>query len=837
MKKQSASNLFTLPVFVYLLLCFFIPSRGFAQDKSIKDLYALRTPNYCLRPTGQVLGKVPDNMRDPNKNDGTWVVYADRDEDSVYLDKNLTKFKTTVDFLSAFYVLEETENAVRIISFQQKDIRIKVKDKVKFNPEEATEVGWMPKSKLLLWQTSLIDAQTGFLRKAVPVQKLSVGQTDSKVAAEKLRVGKGVCDFYKSPYIPKYDPTSDVNFFKYLFIFKEENNRLLLGKINEVTVGSIQTYIYGWVPKGQVHQWNNAVCLRVNYDEKAVKERVSKGIDVSFFRTPEEAERFGKGDFTTKGASIEFAKDGQGQYESSYILGFPIISEEYFESKGVLKTGYITNLKGPDGKNIFTVQDKAKIDSVVAQVKSNMDNVNVLFVLDGALRQSYFDDIASAVENLVQIGSRDFSSTRYSWGAVIYNDANCPDQMIQKINWEDKKANFVSSLRRQVGSTPPACRNDRKSGAPVISALKEAARMFPSSRTNNIVILVGTSGEANQETSVSSLVKTFVSKNISLRAFQVNNMGGAIYDDFFDQSRELMVKSAQESDQNLSKLSNSYATIQKVDVKPRDNSFVLVNTSNPGEITYCADGQKISEGKMRELLVNFLVRGQKRLEQIKSIFDDGKFKDTDYTVDQRKSVLSALLGVQALSEDVISVLSGLDNIQLFIESYTVLRTDPSKLSNPLLVRALFMSSEEFNRLKDIVERMDNASGEGSRENLRNAIIQLQLMYIGGNLKPNQFSIGEIMKMATGVPSNNKALKYTPDDILDAKKVPESCINLLREGFRKMSANLDLVERDLKQIYKNDKYYEDEVFYWIPESFIKLNEDCGVQKETSKGKKK
>lgn len=831
--KPEISMKQLLRITVMLLFC---ATHSIAQDKAIKDLYAVRTPKYCLRPDGNVLGKVADNMRDPDKNSGTWIVYADRDEDTVYTDKNLTNFKSTVDFLTAFYVIEETENAVRLISFQNKDIRIKVKDKVKFDPQEATEVGWMPKKKLLLWQTSLLDNTTGFLRKAVPVQKLTSGQTDSKVAAERLRVGKGVCDFFKSPYHANYDPTSDVNFFKYLFIFKEEGNRLLLGKINEVSVGNIQTYIYGWVPKSQIHQWNNAVCLRVNYDDKAVKEREAKGVDVKFFQTKEDAEKYGDGDLTVKGASIEFAKQGQKQYESSYILGFPVISEVDFATKGVLKTGYITNLKGPDGKNIFTVQDKAKIDSVIAQIKSNMDNVNVLFVLDGSLRASYFDDVATAVNNLVTVDNDDFSSTKYNWGAVVYNDLSCPEQTIQKINWEDKKANFVNSLRRFVGNTPPDCRFNRAGGAPVNGALKEAAKMFRDNKSSNIIILMGTSGDPDQSVSMSALAKSFVAKNISLRVFQVNNQGGAVYDDFFDSSRELMVASANEADQNLSKLSNTYASLQKVDVKPRDNSFVLIHTSNPGEITYCADGQKISESKLREYISNYFVRSQKRLETIKSIFDDGRFKDTDYTVDQRKTVLAALLGVNALSEDMIKVLSGLDNIQLFIEAYTVLRMD-SKLSNPLLTRALFMSSEEFNRLKDIVDRINDAGEGNQREVLRSAIMQLYLMYIGGNLKPNQYSMAEIMKMATGVPSNNKALKYTPDDLLDVKKVPDACIQALREGFGKMQANLDKVEKDPSQVYKNDKYYEDEVFYWVPESFIKLEEDCGVQKDVGKGKKK
>ncbi len=829
--KVMSKCLYWIPILV--VVCSTI---GNSQDKALKDLYAVRTPTYCLKPNGDVMGKVADNLRDPDKNFGTWVVFADRDEDSVYTDKNLTMFKSTVDFLAAFYVIEETENAVRLISYQNKDIRIKVKDKVKFDPQEATEVGWMPKRKLLLWQTSLLDNTTGFLRKAVPVQKLKAGQTDSKVAADRLRVGKGVCDFYKSPYISNYDPTSDVNFFKYLFIFKEEGNRLLLGKINEVSVGNIQTYIYGWVPKSQVHQWNNAVCLRVNYEDRAVKERIAKGVDVKFFQSKEEAEKFGDGDLTVKGASIEFAKQGQTQYESSYILGFPVISEEDFATRGILKTGYITNLKGPDGKNIFTVQDKAKIDSVIAQVKSNMDNVNVLFVLDGSLRTTYFDDIATAVNNLVAVDNDDFSSTKYNWGAVIYNDESCPDQKIQRINWEDKKANFVNTLRRFVGNTPPDCRFNRAAGAPVISALKEASKMFRDNKSSNIIILMGTSGDPDQSVSMSALAKSFVAKNISLRVFQVNNLGGAIYEDFFDQSRELMKTAAEESDKNLSKLSNTYSSLQTVELRIRNNSFSLTNTSNPGEITFSSEGQKINESDLRQYISNYFVRSQLRLETIKSIFDDGRFKDTDYTVDQRKTILAALLGVNALSEDMIKVLSGLDNIQLFIEAYTVLRMD-SKLSNPLLVRALFMSSEEFNRLKDIVVRINDASEGNQREVLRSAIINIYLLYIGGNLKPSQYSMAEIMKMATGVPSNNKALKYTPDDILDVKKVPDACIRALREGFSKMQANLDKVEKDPSQVYKNDKYYEDEVFYWVPESFIKLEEDCGVQKDTGKGKKK
>lgn len=805
---------------------------GFTQTKIYN---AVRIPKkYLSGNTGEILGKVGSNERDPYANEGAWIVYADRDNDTVYQDKNLSVYKTELNFLDRLFVVEETDIAVRVVRYQPKDMLKKEKGGAKLYVDEYDDLGWMYKRKLLLWQSAIIDPNTYFVKKAVPVQKLREGESDSKAAMDRLRKGKGICDFYPSPNAVNFDTTKDVNYFNYLFVFREENGRLLLSKKNDVDVGNISTNIYGWVPKSQVHLWNNSVCLRINYSPKAIAERKKKGVNPKFFPSYEEAAKFESGEFTTYGASPELAKEDELQHESSYILGFPIIStKEELKSKRIVKSGYITNVKDKNGKNIWSTDGKARIDSIISKLKYRINNVNVVFVLDGSLRSRYFGTIASSIDNMISL-DKGFTSTQYSWNALVYNDNNCDEAI--KLSKKDfssmTKDGIVTWIKGQI-SAGSGCINNRNEGAPILQAMENASRFCKDPKKANMVIVIGTSGEEVSEERLSALVNSYSNNDISVVVFQVENKGGPVYDDFFMTMRKLLVSVAENQDDTLKK----YATLPAVKLKLiGDSKFKLVNTSIPGSIVLSSAGKMLNPQDISRMTTNHLQYNQERLNKLLAKLDDGRTgsKDVDYSPEQKKELILYMLRVKSLTKEEIGVLSSLDNIQLFIEAFTVLEFAPNVgMNEPLLVRSLFMSSLEFSNLVEIIQRLSDASYGNPREKLSNAIKQIQLNYIGGNMNSKQFTFNDIFRMATGVPSYNKALKYTADDFLNETKVDLDCINALLEDFSKIQYNLEMIEKS--KLYYNDRYGEK--FYWVPEEFLYVSENCSKQPLNQNSKKK
>ncbi|MBL0341152.1 MAG: hypothetical protein IPP71_09615 [Bacteroidetes bacterium] len=99
---------------------------------------------------------------------------------------------------------------------------------------------------------------------------------------------------YNSPKVDaKFDANKDIKLWQYLFVFKREGNMVLLAKGNKVSASSISEDILGWSDETkQLHIWDNAVCLRINFENDAIQERKDKKIDVQFFRDVNEARNF-----------------------------------------------------------------------------------------------------------------------------------------------------------------------------------------------------------------------------------------------------------------------------------------------------------------------------------------------------------------------------------------------------------------------------------------------------------------------------------------------------------------------------------------------------------------
>lgn len=123
-----------LTISLFILLVF----QGRAQKT------ALTRPFKYLRPTIS-----SDLSLDSRKSPYLWTVYIDRENVSVYKDKNLKSLQEdqNVSFMDQYIVADETENT--LLLFDDPNI-----DSVDFS-SSAQEIGWVDKNKVVLWERFL----------------------------------------------------------------------------------------------------------------------------------------------------------------------------------------------------------------------------------------------------------------------------------------------------------------------------------------------------------------------------------------------------------------------------------------------------------------------------------------------------------------------------------------------------------------------------------------------------------------------------------------------------------------------------------------------------------
>ncbi|MEP7171103.1 MAG: type VI secretion system protein TssR domain-containing protein, partial [Bacteroidota bacterium] len=162
-----------------------------------------------------------------------WQVYSDREDNPTYVDQNFSKpTGFTLSYMQACIVAQEAGNAVRLVKWSYKEFVMTSKGKDQVFKNNAEDLGWIEKKKLLLWKNSLIDDSTRFSKKAVSVKKL---EDKKNMTITSYISNHGILDLFNAPMADKKsDLDRELKMFQYLFIYKEDNGMYLLGKTNEM---------------------------------------------------------------------------------------------------------------------------------------------------------------------------------------------------------------------------------------------------------------------------------------------------------------------------------------------------------------------------------------------------------------------------------------------------------------------------------------------------------------------------------------------------------------------------------------------------------------------------
>ncbi len=798
-----------------MLACLF-NAKAQVAGGALTKLNPVKVPEAYKMPQGKIalLGAPRIKTNSYPYSSSYWIVFSDRDDNQTYKDANLQQPYSKINFKEIFIVAAETEKAVRLVTYDAANPAVdEQKGKVNFLPS-AQDAGWISKKNLLLWSVCEVDSLNGYARKAVAIKQLNNEEDFVNM------VKRGVLDFYDAPDLT-HENSADVKLFQYLFIFKEENGMYLLGNINVLKANTISYDLYGWAPKKQVREWTSAICLRVNFDPQAIDEREKKQIEPTFFRTEAQATDYKDGK-PAKSLLFYYSDptDNNNKKDNPFLLGYPILST--CKDPSVFRTGYVTDTRNKQGKNIFTALSTAELTKNWETIKNQKEKINLLFVLDGANR-NFYKTLIQAIDANASIGNTNVTSNKYQLGALIYNDLQCgEEEAFTKIRFRDKD-NFLESLKSEADKVP-SCSVNRMSGAPMNDALKMACDLFENDKTTNVIIVVGSVTD-NDQTKKEAALKTLINKDVKVVFYQTANKDGRYYD-YFISNINYYLKGISDAADASFKASIDKKLRKKADLYCEGEKCELTNSSVLGEGYFKDRGKQFSSQEINSNLKGLLLRLENDLNATKALFDQnivGTGKDANSHEDEdRIKEFQSWLYDAGITDATIQKLSSMDNYQIFIEGYTALK--PKSAINQIFERNLFVAEKEFLKLYDMIEKVTEAfTASNKRVSIVNACREIILTYKGpmDDKQKDQFSMEQVYQMITSLKgqTNNKLFKKSLKSLLSEKETTPDDINKMYDSFHQVYERLKGLRRNTFNKYEQD----DQLFYWVPESKLSVDE--------------
>lgn len=803
-------------VLLFLAVVAFMPFIAFAQG-DVKGMTLKKMPQSYVSPKGVIEGA---NAKRKSTGDPMWIVYSDRDKNQTYKDKNCSQKNISLNFLECCVVADETEDALRLVRFDPSSQPFEDKPGKKefvFKPN-AEDVGWIKKKYLILWSNALVDDSTNYTKKAISVKKLEDGNITNLIK-------KGILDLYNYPDPkPENDNKRDITLFQYLFVFKEDidnPNMVLLSRTNKITTGQIGEDMLGWASRKQLHIWDNAVCLRINFDPDAVNERKEKKIDVKFFSTVEDAKNFRDGKNDAKNLPFYYkdpTSEGD-QKENPYLYGFPIIEKQQKENS-IFKTGYVTNTVNKNGESVFTARKQASLNAIYEDIKKGLHDVNIIFVMDGNYKP-FFKTVASSLNDIAYIGG-DNKITRndYKLGAVIYNDANADgDEKFKIIRPGTNKDNFIDKLTDEASKTTTPSNRDAN-GAPLFEAIKKACDLYENSRKTNIMVIIGAAGDKDK-TQKKAALDALLEKQVKMNIFQVQSKDGDVYDNFLRDGSNILLSTASGLDEKYFKTEIASGERKKVQLKTADNYAYLENALAPGMFLWKDKGESFKQDEINKKLKKLVRENEDKMSSLLGRYEQntqGAERGLQESNEEEVKQMMALFKERGISNSDLEKLASQENFQLFIQAYAP--TVNRNLTEPIMVRTLFISRREFEQLSDAFDKLNESySGSNMRENLVTTYQEIILKYKGsGNLDPN-FSLNDFMKLVTSLPpTGNKLFARRLEDLKNEKKTTLADLEQLKTAFYNINKRL----KEIKKLKSARMEQEDDTFYWVPENVFHVD---------------
>ncbi len=772
-----------------------------------------------------------------------WLVISDRDKNLVYdVPSTSGGVVRELNFRDIFFVVDEKEDWLEIAEAPNLN---------KLRSKGIVSIGWIPKDKLLLWKSGLVDYQTKINKKAFLLNKA----TDIKQVIELKKDYKElIVNFYKNPQGQVKE--SERTIYDYYFVFKKENGRMLLGEEAELSAYNVSTKLLGWVDERRIQEWNTRISLEPNFQIPAFEERKANSKyhfrafgankDVKGFVSSGQITNLFWDNDPVKFASATLAKSDPRRFKGN-LVRFPMFKKGNYGGVDFFRSGVIGSIniyKNSNGDLVpmGSIQERkmAAIKEVVSELEYKNNNVNVFFVVEGTNNTYPFQqDMAQAIKSLRNHSLLN-AATNVNYGALIYRDIPEGSRIIEyeKLTPDlDKISNFVAQADF-------INKIDQDDYTAFYYGLKKSLQVAGFNKDKiNIIILLGTCGdfivdvgrkEAAQSKNHEALVvdKKRIYENLSeldahLYSMQLHNDGrrytGIAY---AVQSQKIILETAKYIYTKSMGKANSQMIRDSLKEKKNFNygepfmalpigvESVKMEGSKPGNIILPLKSNSLNTAKILSginEMVNVSLIYEKILKEIfdKSYNEGGEIEIPKLNDDGVLKVPGASDGVLRMVEKIMEksgvsigevLISTGMKLSLYTEVYLPLKAKGA--THSMYSYVLFMPEADLLEYQNLIKRSLSSANVGSYPEKRKALFEVYMGLIEQfagqdylkNKKAEDMTRQEVLEIMQGIESEglelNLDLNVRIGGIRNEKEVPNEQIDALIQRFNDVNANLE-----------------------------------------------
>jgi hypothetical protein len=763
---------------------------------------------YLDSPDGTILTKSTVDVDEKN----AWIVCSDRDNNKTY-DKPTGSEMKTMNFMEKFYVTDEQGEFLYLYKWEDGVREGNKSNKLKKN---AIAYGWAPKSKLLLWLRCMVSPVNLLGLKALPI--LNEGNFKT---SETFIKKEGTLRLFGDPGLTRENGKA-IMMFQFLYIYKREGHRLLLGKAYESNLFRIEQDALGWVDEDIVVPWNDRLCLEPNWDPEAAADRKSAGIKSMLFIKSEDAMSWKKSSST---ANFVWDDDSYTERKPGTWRRFPIL--EYDAKNEIVKTGYVTNILNEKNQTLIDIDYHNKIEAECNAKIAEARKINLVFVIDGGMTD-YMASIRYVIEKMKERKMNFSNENALRYGAVFYRDdadASCNMSVAKTPGLSSNSGELFDFIESESVKKPCGTQASRAANLGIITGLRMfTGNSISKDQTNILVLIGGAKGAENPKYTMETISGLIADTKTNFMAFQVKQGISRGHEEFPIYYSNVLRSSSKKSSQKLRASGTTSKPIPEPMYKTVGDNTHMLDYPNSSELTglisFAPKGQVMPADDINNYIDSVMQFVETDIERkvstmLAKIEGIGK-KDVDVDV----SVLRYFASINETmkDKDLIKKYVG-TNYQFFIPGYTSVSID--KLGSPVFKRVLFVSDDE---LFDLKKTFQDLAFEGTATDVRNKIVNaytaVLATYLGDKKAKeaiNRLSPGEVWAMVTGLPSTRNSLlnKYKIAQYKNVKEVGD-------DEIRRLQSYLNKKYDDLKSVV-GDPYLtlklEWGTFYWIPEDYL------------------
>lgn len=750
MLRMMSKIIWRQPLLIVMLMIFTLALYGQKSYQAYSYPHIFSPPKDYFA-SGRYLQYIQDSLYDINssikklklKEDKPWIVFSDRDKNPIYAADRKTVVMH-LEFAKPCYVVNQDREWIEIVDASASGDKGLLQD-VKY-------LGWVKKTEMLLWRESLTTADTRIHLKAFLLNKA----TDLRAVLE--APDKNLVSIYQNP--TGTQETSNKHLYQFFFVFKEENDRYLVGGASELGAFSAKITLVGWLPKNRAVLWNTRLAFEPNFLLEAFEERNGSGqkYRVTMYSSAEAAKlvaQLGSVNkdnawdsdlMTTKGQKLASPKDPK-RFRGS-VIRFPMLSEDRALDRNIIRTGVVGDIVilQADGKlDAMTLEDFNKVVDEVKEVKGDYAKFNILFVVEGTQSMAeYKPQLMNIYEECEKILREEFRNNIRIGMAVYRGTANqSTGRDFEILPLTARKEEFTQFLE----STHFLNWNHESEYMNLHYAVKQGIEEagFKAGQMN-VIIVVGKGpdfstnpllrrSDANRYAMVANADLVDYLAQIDASIFFLQCQGGT--EKFAEDADNIILELGKDQyNKTASARASGIFQIQPPSMKrnAKDGLIELKNGAIPGFVYSLSGTGKISGQQLKKMINNAITRTQEyadiRIKILSSLFEKGDVLDVpdsgeEFAAGSFEAIvakeLQHIINRSGLSVDNLPALTG-KKYQIFYEMFLPFQVKGA--NHPAVSTVLFMTEADLDRHIASLEKIREVEQESTIDKKRVALFDM-----------------------------------------------------------------------------------------------------------------